>query len=168
MYCIQCMFSSKRVQSNGSYEMILECWHASIEEYCAITMPDCRPNQLLMDRVAAVSVQVDMVGKSNHILAVPMLRQALRWQEQVQGDPLAQPLLLLLADCCHRLRTNYANFILDRVTFCCPLSHMPSADWCLYALAIHVCGSSRSACMSTEPTGSRRTVDGHSTSEVAA
>ena len=74
-----------------------------------------------MVELVAVSLQVDMVGKSNDILAVPMLREALRWREQVQGTPLAEPLRLLLADSCHRLRTNYANFTLDRVSFCCQL-----------------------------------------------
>ena len=82
--------------------------------------------------VVAVSLQVDMVGKSNHILAVPMLREALRWREQVQGNPLAEPLRLLLADCCHRLRTNYANFIFDRVSFCCQL--FANAFWRLMSL----------------------------------
>lgn len=56
-----------------------------------------------------------MVGKGNQIAAVPMLRWALQWQAGLQGKPQAQPLLLLLADCSLRLRTHYANFLLDRV-----------------------------------------------------
>ena len=47
--------------------------------------------------------------------AVPMLAHALRWAAQLKGSCLAQPLLALLADCCHRLRSHYTQFVLDRV-----------------------------------------------------
>lgn len=59
--------------------------------------------------------QVDVVGKSNHMLAVPMLSLTLEWAAKLKGNQLAQPLSELLADCCHRLRTHFAQFIMDRV-----------------------------------------------------
>ena len=59
--------------------------------------------------------QVDVVGKSNHMLAVPMLSLTLEWAAKLKGNQLDQPLSDLLADCCHRLRTHFAQFIMDRV-----------------------------------------------------
>lgn len=59
--------------------------------------------------------QVDVVGKSNHMLAVPMLSLTLEWVAKLKDNPLAQPLTELLADCCHRLRAHFAQFIMDRV-----------------------------------------------------
>lgn len=60
-------------------------------------------------------VQVDVVGKRNHILAVPMLSLALQWAAKLKGNPLASPLTALLADCRLRLHTHFAQFVMDRV-----------------------------------------------------
>ena len=49
------------------------------------------------------------------MLAVPMLSLTLEWAAKLKGNPLAQPLAELLADCCHRLRAHFAQFIMDRV-----------------------------------------------------
>lgn len=84
---------------------------AQLSQCSLMQVPPCMDPFLTKSYV----LQVDMVSKNNHVLAVPMLRQTLQWQARLKGDPLAGPLLLLLADCCHRLRTHYANFILDRV-----------------------------------------------------
>ena len=62
-----------------------------------------------------VCAQVDVVGKRNHILAVPMLSLALHWSANLKGNPLAAPLTTLLADCRLRLQTHFAQFIMDRV-----------------------------------------------------
>ncbi|DBB03251.1 TPA: hypothetical protein ACH3X3_010647 [Trebouxia sp. C0006] len=58
---------------------------------------------------------VDVVGKSNQMLAVPMLSLSLAWAAKLKGNQLGQPLSELLADCCQRLRAHFAQFILDRV-----------------------------------------------------
>ncbi|DBA75637.1 TPA: hypothetical protein ACH3X2_009071 [Trebouxia sp. C0005] len=58
---------------------------------------------------------VDVVGKSNQTLAVPMLSLTLTWAAKLKGNQLGQPLSELLADCCQRLRAHFAQFILDRV-----------------------------------------------------
>ncbi|KAL0020987.1 hypothetical protein WJX77_003610 [Trebouxia sp. C0004] len=58
---------------------------------------------------------VDVVGKSNQILAVPMLSLTLTWAAKMKGNQQGQPLSELLADCCQRLRAHFAQFILDRV-----------------------------------------------------
>lgn len=60
-------------------------------------------------------VQVDVVSKRNHILAVPMLSLALHWSAKLKGNPLASPLTALLADCRLRLHTFFAQFVMDRV-----------------------------------------------------
>ena len=60
-------------------------------------------------------MQVDKVGRSNRILAVPMLRLTLDWAAKLKGNALAQPLVDLLADCCLRLRAHFAQFIMDQV-----------------------------------------------------
>ena len=65
------------------------------------------------------TLQVDVVGKSNQMLAVPMLSLTLTWAAKLKGNQLGQPLSELLADCCQRLRAHFAQFILDRVS----LSH---------------------------------------------
>ena len=62
-------------------------------------------------------IQVDVIGKSNHILAVPMLSLTLRWSAKLKGDPLAAPLTVLLADCCQRLHMHFTQFIMDRVGY---------------------------------------------------
>lgn len=56
-----------------------------------------------------------MVGKRNHILAVPMLTLALHWSAKLKANPLATPLTALLADSRFRLQTHFAQFIMDRV-----------------------------------------------------
>lgn len=66
-----------------------------------------------------------MVGKSNHMLAVPMLSLSLTWAAKLKGHQLGQPLSELLADCSQRLHAHFAQFILDRVSMshtlqCCP------------------------------------------------
>ncbi len=68
---------------------------------------------------------MDVVGKSNQMLAVPMLSLTLEWAAKLKGNQLGQPLSELLADCCQRLRAHFAQFILDRVSLsqslqCCP------------------------------------------------
>lgn len=60
-------------------------------------------------------MQVDVVSKRNHILAVPMLSLALHWSAKLKGNPLASPLTALLAECRLRLHTHFAQFIMDRV-----------------------------------------------------
>ena len=62
-----------------------------------------------------VCMQVDVVSKRNHILAVPMLSLALHWSAKLKGNPLAFPLTSLLAECRLRLHTHFAQFIMDRV-----------------------------------------------------
>ena len=60
-------------------------------------------------------VQVDVVSKRSHILAVPMLSLALHWSAKLKGNPLASPLTPVLADCRLRLHTYFAQFVMDRV-----------------------------------------------------
>lgn len=60
-------------------------------------------------------MQVDVVSKRNHILAVPMLSLALHWSAKLKGNPLASPLTTILAECRLRLHTHFAQFIMDRV-----------------------------------------------------
>ena len=85
----------------------------------------------------AVGLQVDVVGKSSHMLAVPMLGRALYWTAKLKGDVLAQPLLSLLADCCLRLRNHYAQFILDRVCLHCGQVLYDVITVCLMLHSLH-------------------------------
>ena len=84
---------------------------------------------------------MDVVGKSNHILAVPMLSLTLRWSAKLKGDPLAAGLTALLAECCQRLHMHFTQFIMDRVMHlaclqCCASYHVGSA-----AILCHLTGA---------------------------
>ena len=101
-------------------------WHAagmpSIAYAASLATSICVSSRLHQEvllyaacRKWCVYVQVDVVGKRNHILAVPMLNLALHWSAKLKGNALASPLTTLLAECRLRLHTHFTQFIMDRV-----------------------------------------------------
>ncbi len=112
---------------------MLQCLETCLPKQCKTPCHYFAGHLQYLNENRHITLQVDVVGKSNQMLAVPMLSLSLAWAAKLKGNQLGQPLSELLADCCQRLRAHFAQFILDRVSMSDTLQCHPAVNLMLLA-----------------------------------